>query len=137
MPFAEGPTSRRYILVAEADNAMRDVLAVTLRSQDYQVVTVDDGRTLLATLVRDQAAHRLPRLVVSDIFLPQTSGLSVLSTARRQGIFVDFVFLAAVGDDDVIAEARALGAMAVYEKPFDLKELSDLISSVEPGASTR
>lgn len=116
-----------YVLVAEDDAAMRDVLVAALQALPSTVIAVSDGRALLSTLLAAKASGHLPALVVSDVHMPKASGLAVLAQIRRRGIAVDFVVLTALGDDEAVSRAKALGALAVFEKPFDLAELCALV----------
>jgi len=120
-----------YVLVAEDDDAMRDVLVAALRCLCPNVVAVEDGHALFMRLLEAQHSGRSPELVISDIFMPRMTGLEVLAAVRCHGIVVDFVFLTGFGNDDAINEAKAAGALRVFEKPFDLDALSTLVQHPE------
>src|SRR4051812_42080604 len=57
--------------------------------------------------------------VLSDIKMPQMSGLQLLAEVRALGIEVPFLILTGFGDKEKIREALRLGATDFIDKPFD------------------
>jgi two-component system response regulator (stage 0 sporulation protein F) len=58
-------------------------------------------------------------LVVADLRMPGTNSLNVLRELHTQGRRPPFILLTAFGGPGVYREARELGALAVFDKPFD------------------
>jgi DNA-binding response OmpR family regulator len=61
--------------------------------------------------------------------------LEVFEEARAQGVATRFIFMTAGGDERVVARARRCGAWGLFEKPFDLRELSEAVRRALRGAS--
>jgi CheY-like chemotaxis protein len=129
-PVVTGHRNRR-ILVAEDDVAMRRLIAAALRAAGYPVVEASDGSEVLdrieSTIWADR--HDLFGLIVSDMAMPALTGLDVLAALRCTEVRTPFILITAFGDDDVRAEAMALGATAVLDKPLDLEALQAAVDS--------
>ncbi len=128
--MVETRARRARIIVAEDNDEMRRLLAITLAKDGREVVTVstgDDLASLLATLVRDESP---PDLVVSDLRMPGLDGLAVLRMLRSQGVFTPVIIITAFGSRELHDEARELGAAATLDKPFDMGVLRDAVREV-------
>jgi DNA-binding response OmpR family regulator len=114
------------VLLAEDDAEMRALIAEALRSDGHEVVEVSDGWQLLQSL----ATRSLPSdddagidLLISDIRMPGKNGLDVLAGMRWADWPMPVILITAFGDAKTHAEARRLGAAAVFDKPFELDDL--------------
>jgi DNA-binding response OmpR family regulator len=119
-------SSRRCVVVAEDDHEMRALVVAALRRDGHDVIAVPDGNALLVELASRflrEPGEPAGLLVVSDIRMPGRDGLSVLRAFRAQGWCPTFILLTAFGDGATHAEARRLGATALFDKPFDLYDL--------------
>lgn len=100
-----------------------------LLSDSFELVeTVSSGRALLAS-VRDHC----PDLVVSDLSMPDLSGLDVMRQLHLEGVRVPFVFLTMHGDATMAAEALRAGAAAYVLKTVAGDELVRAIREVLAG----
>ena len=66
-------------------------------------------------------------LVISDIRMPWVTGMEVLRGMRQCLGYPPVILITAFGDDQTHAEARQLGAAAVFDKPFDIEELLEKV----------
>src|SRR5262245_46918642 len=126
----DDPPKAPRILVAEDDAEMRNLLAATLRRHGYEVVEARNGEQLL-DLIGSELLHPHTNapvdLVISDVRMPGWSGLDVLAGLRSADWATPFIVITAFGDFDTHAEARRLGALAVFDKPFDLDDLCTVV----------
>jgi two-component system response regulator (stage 0 sporulation protein F) len=121
------------IVLAEDDEEMRSVLAALLKRDGHVVVEVGDGRDLLGAIAAgylDGEELDDDFLLVTDLRMPGADSLSVIRAARRLGVRPRFILMTAFGDDHVHLEARRLGALAVFDKPFDFDDLTDAVRAV-------
>lgn len=72
-------SSKHQILVVDDEQAVRDSLAMLLRSVGYKVVTAENGFEALLELKRI-----LPDVIISDLNMPKMSGFEFLSVVRRR-----------------------------------------------------
>ena len=116
------------VILAEDDDELRLLLARKLRRAGCNVVEARTGLQLIELAVEHALAPLTlgkpsASLVISDIRMPGWTGLEVLGLLRRAEIMVPIILMTAFGDPETHADARSLGAAAVYDKPVDLDEL--------------
>jgi DNA-binding NtrC family response regulator len=87
-----------------------------------QVVKIRDGYEGLSRLLTETF-----HLVVTDSLLPGKSGIEILSGARQRGRDVPFIFLSGSCEPEEAELAKAMGAFAFIQKPFDRKFLKSTI----------
>ena len=105
-------------LVVDDDEALRELIAMTLRYEGWNVETAANGLEAM-TQVRKHA----PDVMVLDIMMPELDGMSVIRRLREEGLDVPVLFLSAKdGLDDRIAGLTA-GGDDYVTKPFSLEEV--------------
>ncbi|MBN1609370.1 MAG: response regulator [Polyangiaceae bacterium] len=124
----ENPVPDRLlrIVVADDDAAFRRLLGQTLRQDGHEVVEARDGAELLRCLSEPPlAAPMSPAadLVITDICMPGLSGLEALAALEHADCLPPFIVMTAFGSSERDEQARALGAAAVFEKPFSIERL--------------
>ncbi|WP_156842521.1 response regulator transcription factor [Novosphingobium aquimarinum] len=109
-----------YILVADDDDILADLVQFRLETAGHEVVTVADGEAALA-----QARARTPDLVVLDSMMPVLSGPEVLRAfkADPQLANVPVLVLTARKEQEDIVSALRGGASEYITKPFIPEEL--------------
>lgn len=129
---------RPRVLVADDDPDMRRLLALALRRAGFDVVLVRDVMEVVERLVLDGARPRRDvRAIVADLRMPGLSGLDLLALLRCASVPVPVILVSAFHDDATRAEARALGAAAVLDKPVDLDVLASLVVRLTNGRRFR
>ena len=110
------------ILIVEDRDSLRRMLELALGQEGYEVVTAADGgaaRRLLAEHPFD--------FVLTDLKLPDVSGIEVLEASRAAQPRVPVVVLTGYGTVGTAVEAMKLGAYDFLEKPFEIDDLARLI----------
>jgi DNA-binding response OmpR family regulator len=129
----ELPPMRPRILVAEDDEEMAALLVGALRKAGYETTTCHDGLQLLGHLKFSASdAHEGFDLVISDIRMPRISGLDVLRAESFGGEFPPIILITAFGDEWTHGKARYLGAVDVFDKPFDIGDLVTRVRELVP-----
>jgi CheY-like chemotaxis protein len=120
----QSPSRRRRILIAEDDPEMRDLVAAVLEADGYQVEAVSDGAQLLERLADAylRAALAPYDLIITDHRMPRVHGMEVLRGLSGAG-GPQVILMTAFGGADLRRQARHLGAVAVFDKPFELDDL--------------
>jgi response regulator NasT len=107
----------RRIVVAEDESLIRMDIVETLRSQGFDVVgEAGDGIKAI-----ELAKALSPDLMVMDIKMPDMDGLSAAEQIAKLRIPV--VFLTAFNQQELVARASEVGAMAFLVKPFSPEDL--------------
>lgn len=96
-----------------------------LAKQNYEVVTASSG---------EEASEKLKKaefdLVITDISMPGMSGLELLAWIRENYPDTAVVIMTAYGSEDKKEEAISLGAINYIEKPFEIKEIKQLVMEI-------
>jgi two-component system response regulator PilR (NtrC family) len=111
------PADRRppRILVVDDERSMRELLAIVLRREGYEVVLAENGQAAV------DALERAPiDLLISDIKMPDMSGVDVLRAAKKVDQDVLGIMITAFASTETAIEAMRLGACDYLSKPFDV-----------------
>jgi two-component system, NtrC family, response regulator PilR len=110
-------TDRRppRILVVDDERSMRELLAIVLRREGYEVLLAENGRSAVDLLERESVD-----LLISDIKMPDLSGVEVLRAAKRIDQDILGIMITAFASTDSAIEAMRLGACDYLSKPFDV-----------------
>jgi DNA-binding response OmpR family regulator len=106
------------ILVVDDEQTLLNQLRNALEDQRYIVETALDGEEALDKLFENPVD-----LIILDIMLPRSDGLSVLREIRRAGMKVPVLMLTARGALEDRIKGLDLGADDYLAKPFSLDEL--------------
>jgi DNA-binding response OmpR family regulator len=107
------------ILIAEDDPLMMVVIKQQLTNEGYILSINTDGREALEALEAFK-----PDLIITDILMPFTSGLDLISVVRSSGNKVPILVLSAMDQEATVLEALTLGANDYISKPFKPAEIS-------------
>jgi two-component system response regulator PilR (NtrC family) len=118
---AAAPPAPR-ILVVDDEPSMRELLSIVLAREGYQVVAAENGRQALRVLERQPID-----LLISDIKMPDMSGVDLLRAAREADHDVAGIMITAFASTDTAVEALRLGASDYLTKPFDVDELKIVV----------
>lgn len=127
---------RPRVLLAEDDSEMRRLVAGKLRQCGFDVVEAATGADVLAVVepVLLDGAPCPVDVIVSDIRMPLVDGFDVLGGLRDCGCATPVVLMTAFADDDTHERASRQGAAAVFDKPFDIDDLCDVVCALAPVA---
>jgi two-component system, response regulator PdtaR len=114
-------TSQRRVVVAEDESLIRMDIVETLKEHGYEVVgEAGDGHRAV-----ELATQLKPDLMVMDIKMPNLDGLSAAEKIAELKIPV--VLLTAFSQQELVARAAEVGAMAFLVKPFTPQDLMPAI----------
>jgi putative nucleotidyltransferase with HDIG domain len=119
-----GIMQQERILVVDDEEAVRGIVSALLRRSGY--ATIEAGNA-------DEALQRLCEgpefdLVVSDIVMPQTDGLSLLERIQADHPGTPVVMVTALQDVHVVTNAFRNGAIDYLVKPFAHAQLENVVS---------
>ncbi len=103
------------VLVVDDERSMREMLNIVLKREGYEVVLADSGKAAVAALERGPFD-----LLISDIKMPDMSGVDVLRTAKRIDPDILGIMITAFASTESAIEAMRLGACDYLSKPFDI-----------------
>jgi DNA-binding NtrC family response regulator len=106
------------ILVVEDDPDLRQLLLDELRDAGHQCEGAGDVGSANQFL-----QQQMPRLVISDLRLPDGDGLGLLASLRQLPLAPGFIVITAFGTIDQAVDALKRGADDFLTKPLDLEHL--------------
>ena len=101
---------------------MRELLAIVLGREGYEVVVAENGRQAL-----DELERRPVDLLISDIHMPDMTGLDVLRTAKGMNPDLAGIMVTAFASTETAIEALRMGAYDYIHKPFNVDELKIVV----------
>lgn len=102
--------SRATILFVDDEPCMRELMAMILNEEGYEVATATDGLDALA-----QLRSFVPDLIISDLQMPRMSGVEFLSVVRHRFPAVPVLAISGSFDMDEFSPAGVM-ADAFYPK---------------------
>ncbi|MBC7778827.1 MAG: response regulator, partial [Proteobacteria bacterium] len=107
------------ILVVDDEIGIRELLSEILRDEGYSVRLAENGDQ-----ARRERARARPDLVLLDIWMPDTDGITLLKEWARAGqLTMPVVMMSGHATIDTAVESTKLGASDFLEKPIALQKL--------------
>ena len=110
--------------IVDDDDAVRDSVVFLLGAAEIRSEAHESAAAFL-----DAFPHLDVACVVTDIRMPELSGVDLLKRLREQGATVPVIMITGHGDVPLAVEAMKLGAADFIEKPFDDERLLGAIRS--------
>ncbi len=113
-----GEVARPRVLVVDDEPSIREMLTIVLRRDGCEVLVAEDGRQAIEALRAGPVD-----LLLSDIRMPDMSGVDVLRRAKALNRDVVALMMTAYASTETAVEAMRLGAVDYLTKPFNIDEL--------------
>ena len=118
------------ILVVDDELGIRDLLFEILNDEGHQVELAEN-----AAQARQARALSRPDLVLLDIWMPDTDGVTLLKEWSTAGqLDMPVIMMSGHATIETAVEATRIGALAFLEKPITLQKL---LKAVEQGLNRR
>src|SRR3954454_11337232 len=114
------------ILVVDDEMGIRELLSEILSDEGHVVQAAENAQQ-----ARDARAAGAPDLVLLDIWMPDTDGVTLLKEWQRDGLLtMPVIMMSGHATIDTAVEATRIGALNFLEKPVALQKL---LKAVEQG----
>jgi CheY-like chemotaxis protein len=116
------------ILLVEDEKDLREMLKISLLRRKYTVIEAENGK--------DAITHFKPLitdLVVTDLIMPDEDGLKVIMKLKELKPSLKIIAISGggkAGPGSYLNLAKALGADAIFSKPFSVHDLIDKIEQL-------
>lgn len=115
--------SKKVLIVDDEEDLTWSISKNLSRDKEkFEIICVNSGKEALEVL-----AHTEVELVVSDIRMPEISGLDLLLEIKEKYAKVKVIIMTAFGSPDYEKEAFDRGCIYYLEKPFEINHLRELI----------
>jgi DNA-binding NtrC family response regulator len=116
------------ILVVDDEMGIRELLSEILGDEGHVVTTAENAQQ-----AREMRAQGTPDLVLLDIWMPDTDGVTLLKEWQRDGMLtMPVIMMSGHATIDTAVEATRIGALNFLEKPIALQKL---LKAVQQGLS--
>ncbi len=116
------------ILVVDDEMGIRELLSEILGDEGHVVITAENAQQ-----AREARAGSAPDLVLLDIWMPDTDGVTLLKEWQRDGMLtMPVIMMSGHATIDTAVEATRVGALNFLEKPISLQKL---LKAVQQGLS--
>jgi DNA-binding NtrC family response regulator len=116
------------ILVVDDEMGIRELLSEILGDEGHVVITAENAQQ-----ARESRAGSTPDLVLLDIWMPDTDGVTLLKEWQRDGLLtMPVIMMSGHATIDTAVEATRIGALNFLEKPIALQKL---LKAVQQGLS--
>jgi len=122
LPQSLSTAAMSDILLVEDKASLRNVMRLTLENAGYSVTESADARS-----AANEISTTRHRLVLTDLRMPNGSGLDVLRAARAADSDVPVIVMTAFGSIDEAVQAMKDGAHDFLQKPVDSNHLLLLV----------
>jgi DNA-binding response OmpR family regulator len=108
------------VMVVDDDEVIRQLIAVNLTLEGFDVITAVDGRDCL-----DKVLEARPDVITLDVMMPRLDGWVTATQLRRnpQTADIKVVLITARAQEDDRSRGRQIGVDAYLTKPFDPAEM--------------
>jgi DNA-binding response OmpR family regulator len=109
------------ILIVEDDKELREMLKLSLIRRKYTVFEAADGKEAITHF-----KPSITDLVITDLIMPEEDGLKVIIKLREIKPSIKIIAISGggkVGPGSYLNLAKALGADAIFSKPFSTRDL--------------
>lgn len=126
-PQEDGAQERRpgeppLLLIVEDEPSIADMEEMLLQDEGYRTLRAETGRKA------EELAHRQhPDAVILDLFLPDKSGVEVLSSLKSSPDTAHIPVIVSSAYTGLLAPGDALRLAEVVPKPFDIDRLLDAV----------
>ena len=121
------PDRAPTIMIVDDDDDVRFMMSEVLRREGYAIIEAAN-----ATEAEEKALQQVPHLILMDLSMPGTDGMSALWNIRKHPEIaeVPVVIISAHDAFDLRAEAAAAGCKGYLSKPLEVDELKDVVKSI-------
>ncbi|MEW6617815.1 MAG: sigma-54 dependent transcriptional regulator [bacterium] len=113
---------KKKILVVDDEEKIRNALVTILTKESYLVTTAKNGQEALNKPIQEFS------LIITDLKMPQMDGLELLKRAKKISPDVIVIMITAFGTLKTAIEAMKQGAYDYITKPFELDEITIVVS---------
>src|SRR5271169_4845015 len=110
------------IFIVDDDVGVLDSLRLLLECEGFDAREFASCEEFLNTGGADEGD-----CLILDVHMPGMSGIELLETMRRRGDMLPPIVISGRIDATTRNRARAAGALAVVEKPYQVEEVLDLL----------
>lgn len=117
----------KKILIADDDDHIRELVATTIGSEQYDLYKACDGKDAL-----EKAIENVPDLMLLDVGMPRMNGFEVCRQLKNnpETAHIYIIMLTSYTQEDYVNKAFDAGANEYFVKPFSPMNLLNKIVEI-------
>ena len=115
------------ILVVDDSRAMRRIVSRTIRQAGFtghEILEAENGKEALEIVKAEN-----PDLILSDWYMPEMTGIELLSALNDEEIEIPFGFVTSESTREMVEQATEGGAMFLLAKPFTADDMAQVLGA--------
>lgn len=125
--MGRGGVMKEKILIVDDQFGIRILLNEVFQKEGYQTYQAANGIQAL-----DIVKKHDPDLVLLDMKIPGMDGIEILKRMKVIDPEIRVIIMTAYGELDMIQEAKDLGAITHFAKPFDIDDIRAAVKKHMP-----
>ena len=113
-------------LVVDDSAFMRNMMKKILEDMDFEEIHEASNGEEAIELMEEEDLD----IVTLDIVMDKMDGLETLDEVNERGIDVDIIMVSAVGQEQMVEEAKEKGAETFVDKPFEEEEVKETVTDI-------
>lgn len=118
---------KEKILIVDDQYGIRILLNEVFHKEGYRTFQAANGYQALEIVEQHS-----PDLVLLDMKIPGMDGIEILKRMKVKDADIRVIIMTAYGELDMIQEAKDLGALTHFAKPFDIDEIRAAVRKYLP-----
>lgn len=119
-------TRIKSVLIVDDSRGMRDSLSLILKRKGFDVQSAGTGAEAVGKAIR-----RPSDIIFMDIKMAPMNGVQAFKRILQRQPDAHVIMMTAYAVDDLVEEAKKLGAKGVLYKPLDIKDVVDAVENVD------
>jgi two-component system chemotaxis response regulator CheY len=117
--------AKKVILVADDSSTVRKFVSFSLKMDNFEVITAEDGMDALEKMSQTHID-----LAIVDLNMPNMDGFELIDTVRKSDDYKDLPIIILSSERGMVSKKRGeeVGANVYLEKPFDTKMIQYQVS---------
>lgn len=117
----------KKVMIIDDASSMRQVVGLTLKAEDYDIIEAVDGEDALEKCVSEDID-----MFICDVNMPNMDGITFLQKIREgeKNRYTPFIMLTTEIGEDMKQRGKELGANAWIVKPFKPEQLVDAVKKL-------
>ncbi len=112
------------ILIVDDQFGIRMLLNEVFKKEGYETFQAANGPQAI-----EMVQQQRPDLAILDMKMPGMDGLEVLKWINEYDATIKVIFMTAFGELELLEEAKSLGAVRHFAKPFDIDEIKAAVKN--------
>ena len=119
------------VMLVEDEQTAREILGFYLGTLFDEVLVAKDGQEALETYVKNQEAHTLIDLILTDIRMPRMDGMEMIEAIRKLDNKQKFIIVSAHKEEELLFQSINLRVIGYFVKPLNVDNMMEILQKAK------